>query len=227
MPHDEKNAVHFLHIGKTGGTAIKEAIAHAPSHKFNLIVHRHSFRLRDVPIGQKVFFFLRDPLRRFVSGFLSRQRRGQPRYDSHWTPSEAWAYERFSTADQLAAALSSDSIQQQQAAIKAMKGINHVNRPLWYWFHNRAYLMTRKEDVLFIGFQENLATDFRLVCQLLGLDQADLPRDSIRAHQNPTTTDRHLSSVAEENLRKWYAEDFRLIALARQWRQRFDADRAA
>ena len=35
-------------------------------------LHRHAVRLRDVPVGEKFFFFVRDPVSRFVSGFHSR-----------------------------------------------------------------------------------------------------------------------------------------------------------
>ena len=70
--------VHFLHIGKTGGTAIKAALkAYPPA--VTLHVHPHRFALADVPRGERVFFFVRDPLSRFVSAFHSRKRRGLPR----------------------------------------------------------------------------------------------------------------------------------------------------
>jgi len=76
-----KQLIHFLHIGKTGGSAIKYALTqYSVSGRYAIYLHSHNFRLRDVPIGESVFFFLRDPISRFKSGFYSRQRQGQPRY---------------------------------------------------------------------------------------------------------------------------------------------------
>ena len=85
--------VHFLHVGKIGGTAIKHAIggAQAPDSgerarlAYVVHLHRHAVGLRDVPVGEKFFFFVRDPVSRFVSGFHSRQRRGAPRYSGRWS----------------------------------------------------------------------------------------------------------------------------------------------
>jgi hypothetical protein len=63
-------------------------------------VHPHRVRLKDVPEGDHVIFFLRDPLSRFVSGFYEGQRRGYPRYLRSWTPDEKVAFDRFRTPNQ-------------------------------------------------------------------------------------------------------------------------------
>ena len=84
-----REVVHLLHIGKTGGTALKTALAGAASPTHVLILEDHPTRLRSVPVGERVAFFVRDPLTRFVSGFLSRQRKGRPRYFHDWSAEEA------------------------------------------------------------------------------------------------------------------------------------------
>ena len=74
-----KQGVHFLHIRKTGGTAVKHALkSHLRTRRYLIFLHKHNVKLKDVPVGDKVFFFLRDPVSRFVSGFYSKQRRGRP-----------------------------------------------------------------------------------------------------------------------------------------------------
>ena len=76
-------AVNFLHVGKTGGTAVKWALRRAglPDTPYGPVrVHRHTFRMRDVPPEDHVIFFVRDPIARFMSGFYSRLNKGQPRY---------------------------------------------------------------------------------------------------------------------------------------------------
>ena len=79
--------VHFLHIGKTGGTAFKHAITTARRQNARLgaltpalHLHPHTVHLRDIPKGDRFFFFLRDPISRFVSGFYSRKNQGHPRH---------------------------------------------------------------------------------------------------------------------------------------------------
>ena len=104
--------VHFLHIGKTGGTAFKYAVATARRQNsrhggFTLHLHPHSVKLRDIPNGDQFLFFIRDPVSKFVSGFVSRQRQGQPRHFVPWRPNEKEAFGRFSTPNQLALALNS------------------------------------------------------------------------------------------------------------------------
>ena len=113
MPHysgivTPRERPHFLHIGKTGGAAVKHALKPVAA-AGHLMLHGHDVRLHDVAPGEQVFFFLRDPLSRFVSAFYSRQREGRPRYVVPWTPDEEAAFGRFRTANELADGLSSTS----------------------------------------------------------------------------------------------------------------------
>jgi len=63
-----KQILHFLHIGKTGGSAVKYAISqHSIDSRYEIHLHPHVVRLNDVPKGEKVFFLLRDPISRFIS----------------------------------------------------------------------------------------------------------------------------------------------------------------
>jgi len=220
MPRTSRDAgvLHFLHIGKTGGTAVKYALAgHDRALNFRIELHAHKVRLRDIPAGDSVVFFVRDPITKFVSAFYSRQRRGRPRHNAPWRPVEAEAFARFSTPRQLANGLSSSSEEERHAAIHAMKNIGHVRDSYWDWFVDEAYFQSRMDDVYFIGFQETLTTDFELLKQKLGLPELiRLPEDDVNAHRSPAGLDTYLGEVAEANLRDWYARDYTFIALCRQ-----------
>lgn len=86
---NKKQKVHFLHIGKTGGSAVKFALKeYSKTSWCKITFHDHKTSLSDIPEGEKIFFFLRDPISRFISGFYSRQRKGLPRYYSEWTSEE-------------------------------------------------------------------------------------------------------------------------------------------
>ena len=64
---------HFIHIGKTGGTAIKKLLA-----RTKISFHSHGFLLGKGDPGDTYVFFVRDPVERWVSGYLSRLRQGCP-----------------------------------------------------------------------------------------------------------------------------------------------------
>ena len=53
--------VHFLHIGKAGGTAIKFMMAEAGVRqlKFRFVAHSHRARLTSIPMGEPYFFHSR------------------------------------------------------------------------------------------------------------------------------------------------------------------------
>ena len=97
---------HFLHLGKTGGTAIKAALEpHVSEGAYQLELHGHVIRLKNIPRREPFFFAVRDPVDRYLSGFYSRQRQGAPRYHEPWSPPEKEAFERFETANDLAEAI--------------------------------------------------------------------------------------------------------------------------
>jgi|688.fasta_scaffold455285_2 hypothetical protein len=55
-----KPKAHFLHIGKTGGTAVQQALEpHLHAGKYAIVLEPHATRLADVPPGEAVFFLLR------------------------------------------------------------------------------------------------------------------------------------------------------------------------
>lgn len=214
--------VHFLHVRKTGGTAIKHAIGTAQESGAGdgtglpcvVHLHRHAVRLRDVPAGEKFFFFVRDPVGRFVSGFYSRKRKGRPRYFRQWSERERDAFERFATPDRLACALTSVNDDERAAAESAMRSIPHVRDGYWKWFESEDYFLSRLEDLFFIGFQKRLDDDFEILKSRLRLPrELVLPGDDIRSHANPRHLDRTLRDAAVANLHRWYEEDFRFLEL--------------
>lgn len=202
--------IHFLHIRKTGGTAITEALRPvADSH--GIVLHDHQTRLSDVPRDHRVVFFVRHPIARFVSGFCSRQRRGLPRHRYEWNDAEAQAFRCFRTANDLAEGLSATDLQTLSRAQAAMRGISHVKNTYRDWFSGEQELDDRFESILLIGLQEKLASDFEYLKMLLKLPKTvSLPVDDFLAHRTPPEYDRHLSSLAQRNLAQWYAEDIRL-----------------
>jgi hypothetical protein len=215
-PLGSDRQVHILHIGKTGGVAIRRALTPVVHEgKYEIIFHDHHTTLRGVPRRAWFGFSIRDPIDRFVSGFYSRQRRGRPRFNKPWSKQEERAFGRFLTANGLGEALSSDDDETRQAAEDAMRSIEHVRDSYWRWFRNERYFLSRMAKLLFILHQARLDEEFPRVVERLGLDPAKviLPGDEVAAHKNASPIDRNLTPIARRNLRNWYSSDYEFVAL--------------
>lgn len=217
--------VHFVHIGKTGGTAVKTALRRAglaywhdedaatvPATPYGRIqLHRHRFRLRDVPPGDYAFFCVRDPIARFFSGFYSRLHKGQPRFYVEWSEQERIAFEAFPTPQRLAAALASDDAEERMRAHEAMRHIRHLGSLVKYLGTPRQ-LRARMGQILYIATQETLNSDWQQLKSVLELPpRLKLPAGPVRAHRRDPSLDKTLDDAAAEALRDWYRRDYRLL----------------
>jgi hypothetical protein len=214
---DGRPPLHVLHIGKTGGTALKHVLHEYEDRTSHRLLFRgHEAKLADVPPGEQLMFFLRDPLGRFVSAFNGRLREDRPRYHYPWREEERAAFAVFRTPDELATALSSADERVREQAERAMHGIGHVNTPYTFWFPDEAAFLARVRDVFFVGFQDRMDEDFDLLKAKLGLPaDRELPRDAETAHRTPDEYERSLSELGRANLERWYARDIEFVALCR------------
>lgn len=214
----DKENMHFLHIGKTGGSALDYVIRkHPQTDRYNLIYHFHDATLEDIPMGQSIFFCVREPLSRFVSSFYSRQRKGKPRYNFEWTDEENIAFSTFDTVNKLGLALATGSGDRYDAAIHALTNIYHVKSSYYDWFKSNEYFLSRLEDIRFVGFQESLNQDFERLKKILGLpEEAALPSGDVDAHRNPEKVDRYLAPEATEALKDWYEKEYSFYDLCKK-----------
>jgi hypothetical protein len=200
---------HVLHVRKTGGSAVRSALEPVAA-AFGVVLHSHATALRDVPTGDDVVVFLRDPFARFVSGFNSRLRCGRPRYDNTWTDGEARAFTAFRTPSDLGEALGSSDPERVRKAHDAMRAIRHVNSSYRDWF-TLPEIEARRSDIVLLGLQETLAADFEELKKRLRLpDEVTLPSDPVLAHRTPPGFDTSLSEAARAALARWYADDLAL-----------------
>ncbi|HEX3943785.1 MAG TPA: sulfotransferase family 2 domain-containing protein [Rhizomicrobium sp.] len=202
--------VHFLHVPKTGGCAIRAALEpFADSH--GLVFHWHGMSLRKLPEGERAVFFVRHPVTRFVSGFNSRLRRGMPHHEGQHTPKEEIAFARFQTPNMLAEALASADTEARESAEFAMDAISHTRRRITDTVGDSDYIVRRRTDILFFGFQETLAEDFERLKEVLGLSQSiTLPDDDVVAHRTPYGFETRLSREGRRAIKGWYRDDLTL-----------------
>ena len=200
--------VHFLHIRKTGGMALKAALSPVAAER-GLLLREHGTALAKVPKGERAVFIVRDPVARFVSGFNSRLRMGRPLFDRPWNAAEAEAFVAFKTPDELAQALDART----PAALAAMSGIRHVNQPLSDWLVSESYLRERLGDILWVGRTETLAADLEEIKRRLDLPPSlRLPADEVSSHRTPHGMQTQLSSKGRAALERWYEADLRMLA---------------
>lgn len=207
--------VHFLHIRKTGGMAIRAALKPV-AEAFGTRLAPHKTRLADVAAPERAFFFVRDPVVRFVSGFNSRLRMGRPLLDRPWNDGEARAFAAFQTANALAEALARDD----PAALDAMGTIRHINQPLSYWIGSEELVRSCLDRIVWIGWTQTLAADFEEIKRRLGLPPAArLPDDDLTSHRTPEGMDVALSASGRGAVERWYAHDLRLLDVLKDLRE--------
>lgn len=167
-------------------------------------------------------FVTRDPVKRFISGFESRLRKGAPANHVPWTPEEERAFNVFEDANSLALALD-PSHQLYAEAAAAMAGIKHINSSYWDWFRDENLLAEREKDIVFIGRTEALDSDFTALAKYLGLPAGvSLPTDPKKGHRsNPAKgAERVFEKRAEELVKNWYLRDYEFMDLCANWRER-------
>ena len=96
-----------------------------------------------------------------------------------------------------------------------MGSIPHIRSSYWDWFGDKEYLLSRKNDIIFIGNQRQLNDDFIKLKSILNLpDHLSMPTDPVKMHKNPDGVDKKLNEQAIENLKSWYAKDYAFLDLA-------------
>ena len=206
--------LHFLHIGKTGGTTIIRMFGNQQGKKHVLSTHSHDYTLKDVPAGELAFFFLRHPISRFVSGFNSRQRKGQPTYNVPWNEEEEFGFLKFEGANDLAESLNSADEELRSSAVRAMKGIRHVNTSFKDWLIGADYLKSNSDKLFYIGFQENFDRDVAAFYKKYTAKK--FKTEVKQLHQTPANMSKHLSDRAMKNLEDWYKEDIQLYNFCKE-----------
>lgn len=214
----EPKKIHFLHIGKAAGTQINYLAKQLndSQDRWKIKKHPHTVNLRDIPAKGEYFFSIRNPVSRFVSGFYSRKRKGQPRLLVEWTADETRAFKTFPHANDLAEALFADG-QRGRDAFDAINAINHTAKGLRAWFEKRGFFLDRRPPLGIIR-QEQLDADWARFMARLGIDNPPAPtQDKTRAHRNDYADTPKLSDKGRANLERWYVQDIAFYDRCTAW----------
>lgn len=214
-----KKPVHFLHISKTGGSAIRSAFSKKSPVSGNIspqpgrlfLMHGHNFTLSEVKNNEQAFFVVRCPLKRYVSGFYSRMREGKPKNHNPWTEEESIAFSKFKTPNELGEAIDSKDNKKRESAHFAMKNIGHVNTSYWDWLESSSYFMENKHKILCVLNQNSLNDDFNIFCEKYNININRLPKNNIQSHKTPEKYSKFLSERSVKNLKNWYSKEYEFI----------------
>lgn len=162
----------FLHVGKTGGTSIKDVLKDQVGDGF--YYHGHGGKLSRIwknhPQRRMVFGY-REPVSRFISGFNSRMRKGRPRYNVEWSKLERIAFENFKQPVELAEALGSNDKKVRSLAEMCMCSIQHVNKSLYEYLGSEDFLLKNSDNILYPYNVDTLHDDFDVIKFRLGIPQ--------------------------------------------------------
>ena len=204
----------LLHIGKTGGTAANAVIKANNKLGVGEFVncYKHKVGLQDVAddnMCERLMFFIREPVARYISAFNSRLRMGYPRHHGEWSPREEIAFEHFKTPNQLAEALSSEDPKRRQLAHDAMIGIRHLRRAYEHYLGSVELLEQEKDRIYFIAQTETFGPDFDLMRKLIGVSpDLELPTDDYGAHRTPEGFEKTVSELGRKNVQDYYKTDY-------------------
>jgi len=203
------NFVYFLHIGKSGGTALGNKFQNEinPKSELKFVPFGHNVKLYHLDKKQKYIFSVRDPISRYHSGFYSRLRKGMPRIKKEHDFFEKISFFFYKDSNSLAEDLYSSNPMKVLLARFSMCSIIHLNEPISSWF---SYEELQKHPPEFLFDQKNLDKDYKKFCQVFNLTYSKLGKGKVVSHKNDYTGKPELSKLAKQNLKRYFEKDILL-----------------
>ena len=166
--------------------------------------NKHSFVLGDGPAGTRYAFFVRDPVDRWVSGFLSRLRQGCPNYPHVGHRDALIAFYDFPTPDSLARALSTEKGQRANAAIL------HTRRSFSSYLEK---IEKHVHDIAFVGRMNKMTSDYNDMLKHIIPHWNKTRSEGSHAHSNPKSFEglTHLSPVGRCSLERHLERDYAIM----------------
>ena len=199
----------LIHVGKTGGTYIKDIIRHATGKTVarepqiindNLVLLGHKTLTETANMygeDHRFAFIFREPTERFISGFYSRFRMGVPDRKVIWSPKEAAAFAVFKAPNDLAEALYSDDTYMMSAAHYSMSAIRHLHRGYEFHFGKQSQFTANKQDRIVTCIDlKNLDMNIHQFLNQIGIKQININIDQYSEMRTISDHSKYLSELA-------------------------------
>jgi len=224
----------LIHVGKTGGTYIKDIIRHATGTAVarepqiindNLVLLDHKTLTETANIygeDYRFAFVFRDPTERFISGFYSRLRMGIPDRKVIWSAREAAAFAFFKTPNDLAEALYCDDAYTMSAAHYSMNAIRHLHRGYEFHFGKQTRFAVHKQDKIVTCIDlKNLDINIRPFLNQIGIEQINIDIDQHSKMRTITDHSKHLSELARISLKEFWKSEYDFYELFQKLEKKF------
>jgi hypothetical protein len=219
QPDSSVGPAALVHITKCGGSTLDVNVRPYFTNDIQWIDGHPNIRdaFQNTSFSEYIYF-VRSPVRRYVSGWISRFREGMPTYHVPWhEPYETEAFHRFASPNEMAAALSSDNSTRRQEAKQAMVSIGHVRDSLMSYYGDMENFERCLGLTTLVGSVEHYDEDYaRLVHYLADNNKLteDIPDHVEEAsHVRPDKFDEmeHLEPQSVRNLQEWYQDDYTIL----------------
>jgi|GEM_PF-2368613 len=207
----------FIHIPKTGGTSIGKfgSKVIAGGGKFP-IAFPHGWTAEQI-FNEfpkiELYFIIREPLERTISGINSRIRMGRPQYNIVWNVGEAVSFNFFPTAVELLNGLAAQDERIKSAAIFAFKHINHLKHGYEFYFKDAAFIRANADRFPLVREISDSDSFVTQLCARTGINPQMLDQHYRRLHVAPQSTSNLAASLAPETLaaaRKFLSREYEI-----------------
>ena len=227
------DSVVFLHVGKNGGTTV-DKFFHTYGKSFapkRCCGHGNILGSRPLTAGNSSTCYVtlvRDPIERWLSGYLSRFRSGCPAHCNR-APEQEWIWKEFPTPNHLGEAFSSLNNSIKVRSLLAHRRIDHMHKGFAHYLPN---LDAHVHEIMYVGKTCTLHDDLLPLALTVARIQGSVPLKSVYAavksfhsrpgldhqHENDAKALEYLSPLARENLKVLLHKDFEILAKLKNYR---------
>lgn len=185
---NQGGTLHFIHIGKTGGTyAIDSGLferLRTPHHHPIIVNHWHWLILGNLeknkpdPRNHMYIFFVRDPVDRWISSHLSRLRQGCPCHCHTGGKKELEAFHLFPTPNSLAERIGTE------LGKEANERLFHNQRDIAFYMNGIDNLRLLTDKIAFVGDSRHIDRDMITLYKRLGRE-APVISKNVASHAAP------------------------------------------
>ena len=215
----------FIHIGKCGGTTVSSFLK-----KYLINYNEIHTRKPNYNPNTKYIIWLRDPISRFISAFNmsydiinnNSLLGGKHIYVNNKFDPNKWDSEYinlinyFKTPNNLAEALNIEHPDYNNAMkllsfTKLKTGFQHISAGI-SWYLSDKFLNDAKDNIIFIGRQENLSNDIEKLRLVLQQYNINLPKDYVLENKRIANKyNKTLLNKAMINLNEYLKKDYEII----------------